>query len=191
MRDKPVYLICLSVFPLMVCSGIIYSVLSLYIQSLGAARGQIGLIYTCGAAAGAVAAPFVGSLADRVGRRAVLLGSMVVFALVFSGYALSRTYLHLFPIQVGEGIAWAALGASAVALIADSVPQERRGKAMGIYNTTWNLGWIVGPTLGGFLSDAIGFRTTFAICALIIGGGIVLGGLVLPRTGSRTVDPKW
>lgn len=184
MKDKSVYLICLSVFPLMVCSGIIYSILSIYIQSLGAAKGQIGLIYTCGAAAGAMAAPLVGALSDRVGRRAVLLGSMAVFALVFSGYALSRTYLHLFPIQVGEGVAWAALGASAVALIADTVPQERRGKAMGIYNTTWNLGWIIGPTLGGVLSDSIGFRFTFAICVLIIGGGIVLGGVVLPRVRS-------
>ncbi len=181
MKDKNVYLICLSIFPFMVCSGIIYSILSLYFQSLGAGKSQIGLLYTCGATSGAVTAPFLGQLSDKIGRKKVLLLSMAIFALVFLGYALSRNYRHIFPIQVGEGMAWAALGTSAVALIADFVPEERRGKAMGMYNTTWNLGWIIGPALGGFLSDQIGFRLTFLICAFIITTGLAIGAFLLPK----------
>jgi predicted MFS family arabinose efflux permease len=181
MKDKTVYLICLSVFPFMVCTGIIYSIISLYFQSLGAGKTQIGLLFTCGAAAGAITAPFLGQLSDKIGRRSVLLLAMALFALVFLGYALSRNYHHIFPVQVCEGMAWAALGASAMALIADFVPEERRGKAMGIYNSTWSLGWIIGPSLGGFLSDQIGFRLTFLICVFIITTGFAMGLFLLPK----------
>lgn len=181
MKDRPVYLICLSVFPFMVCTGIIYSVLPLYIQSLGANKSQIGLVYSCGAASGMITAPFLGQLSDKIGRKKVLLLSMLLFALVFLGYALSKKTGHLFPVQFAEGVAWAALGASAVALIADFVPGERRGKAMGIYNSTWSLGWIIGPTIGGFLSDQIGFRLTFFISVLIITIGLGMGAFLLPK----------
>lgn len=181
MKDKTVYLICLSVFPFMVCTGIIYSILPLYFQSLGAGKTQIGLLYTCGASAGAIMAPFLGQLSDKIGRKRVLLLSMALFALVFLGYALSTKTHHLFPVQVGEGMAWAALGASAVALIADFVPEERRGKAMGIYNSTWNFGWIIGPSLGGVLSDQIGFRLTFMISVFIIATGMAISAFLLPE----------
>ncbi len=181
MKEKSVYLICLSVFPFMICSGIVYSILSLYIEGLGASRSQIGMIYTVGAASGAIAAPFLGRLSDRLGRKTVLIGSMCLFSLVFLGYALCNHYHQLFIVQMGEGMAWAAMGASATAFIADLVPEKRRGWALGMYNTAWNLGWIIGPTLGGFLAEIIGFKITFIICVFIMAVGVGLGILLLPK----------
>ena len=52
---------------------------------------------------------------------------------------------------------------------------------MGIYNSTWNLGWIIGPSLGGFLSDQIGFRMTFVISVLIIATGLAISAFLLPK----------
>ncbi|RLB04525.1 MAG: MFS transporter [Deltaproteobacteria bacterium] len=181
MGIKKVYLISLSVFPLMVCSGIIYSILSLYMAALGASKSQIGLLYTSGAASAAVTSPMMGRLADKVGKRPILLGSMVIFALVFIGYALSDNFTDLYPVMMAEGVGWGGTGAVTVALIADIVPERRRGTAMGIYNTAWNVGWIVGPTMGGVLSDHLGFRPTFLLCVLIIVTGIILGLLFLPK----------
>lgn len=177
---KRVLLICAAIFPLLTCSGIVYTILSLWIAELGASKSHIGLLYTCGALAGAATSPLLGRLADRWGRKPVLIGSMGMFACVFGGFALARDVGDLFPIMVLEGTAWGGLGASVNALIADLVPQQQRGTALGIYNTTWNLGWIIGPVAGGVMSDLLGFRTTFLICVGLILGGIVLGVVLLP-----------
>ena len=179
-KDNGVYIACLAILPLMICSGIIYSILPLYIVSLGASRSEVGLVYACGAIAGAVTSPLWGNLSDKKGRKVTLIISMVLFIFVFFGYTLSKHYSQLYFIQIVEGVAWGALGASSIALIADLAPIEKRGKAMGIYNSTWNLGWIIGPLAGGFLSDHIGFRYTFFICVLIIVADICLTALAIP-----------
>jgi DHA2 family multidrug resistance protein len=67
-----------------------------------------------------------------------------------------------------------------MALIADLVDEAHRGKAMGVYNMTWNLGWIAGPTLGGFLSDRIGFPPTFLICVGLTVMGLILALIFIP-----------
>lgn len=179
-QKKDLYIVCLSVFPFMICTGIVYSILAIYMTSLGLTKSQVGFLYTAGASAGAVGSPLWGMLADRVGRKVILTLSMAGFALVFLGYALGSSYEQLLFVQIGEGLSWGAMGSAAAALIADLVSPEDRGKAMGIYNMTWNFGWIVGPTMGGILSDQIGFTTTFIICMGITFAGFVLAVIVIP-----------
>ena len=180
MQKKKLYLVCLAVFPFMVCTGIVYSIISIYMAEIGLTKSQIGFLYTSGATAGAICSPFAGIIADRFGRKKVLLFSMFVFAFVFLGYAISRSYISFLIVQIAEGFAWAALGTSTTALIADLVNEENRGKAMGIYNTTWSLGWIIGPSLGGLLSDHIGFPVTFISCTGLTVFGLTLAFFFVP-----------
>ncbi len=180
MRKKDLYLVCLTVFPFMICTGIVYSIISIYMAEIGMSKSQIGFLYTSGAVAGAIGAPFLGGLADRFGRKRVLLFSMAGFAVVFAGYALSRGYLPLMFVQIGEGFSWAAMAASTTALVADLSTEETRGKAMGIYNMTWNMGWIVGPSMGGLLADHMGFTFTFALCTGITVFGLLLALFLIP-----------
>ncbi len=180
MRKKELYLVCLTVLPFMVCTGIVYSILSLYMAEVGLSKSQIGLLYTSGAVAGAIGAPFLGGLADRFGRKNVLLFSMCGFAFVFAGYALSRGYIPLLFVQIGEGFSWAALAASTTALVADLSTEETRGKAMGIYNMTWNVGWIAGPSMGGFIAEHMGFTFTFTLCTGITIFGLILAVFLIP-----------
>lgn len=180
MQNKRLYLVCLTVFPFMICTGIIYSILSIYMASLGLTKSEIGTLFTAGAVGAAVSSPFWGSLSDRFGRKKIMVFSMAAFAIVFLGYAFSRNYIHLIIVQVWEGLAWAAMGSTAVALVADVVPEESRGKAMGIYNMTWNMGWIVGPSMGGLISDHFGFMTTFLLCSGLTAAGLVLAAFLIP-----------
>ena len=180
MQKKKLYLVCLAVFPFMICTGIVYSIISIYMAEIGLTKSQIGFLYTSGATAGAICSPFAGTIADRFGRKKVLLFSMCVFAFVFLGYAISRSYIPFLIVQMAEGLAWAALGTSTTALIADLVNEENRGKAMGIYNTTWSLGWIIGPSLGGLLSDHIGFPVTFISCTGLTVFGLTLAFFFVP-----------
>ncbi len=171
---KDIQILCIAILPLMVCSGMVYSVITVFFYNLGASKTHIGLIFMCGAATGAVFAPFLGRLSDRLGRFLVLLGSMTGFAIVFLLYALAKNYLNLYLIQILEGISWTAFVTSSTALIADIAPQDERGWAMGLYNRAWNIGWIIGPAFGGFSSDTIGFRFTFLIGAILVAFGIFL-----------------
>ncbi len=172
-HKKSLYRLCLAIFPLMVCSGMVYSILPLYVNEvLRASTRHIGLLYMVGAATGAALAPFLGRLSDRFGRRRILLLCMIGFAIAFALYSLLRNFPQAFPVYALEGASWAALGATVPALIADIVPKEERGWAMGVYERTWSIGWIIGPLLGGFLAETIGFRITFILGAIFMGIGI-------------------
>jgi MFS family permease len=184
--EKQVYLLCGALLPTMICSGIIYSIFALYVSQLGASVTQIGTIYTLGAVAGLVIAPFVGRLSDRYGRRPIILFCLASLAGVFFLYALATSYLTILPVQALEGATWAALGTVVPALVADLATERERGAYMGIYNQTWYLGWAVGPVLGGFLADLIGFRWTFIVCTATIIAGLALGARFIRDTRSSS-----
>ncbi|MGD8544281.1 MAG: MFS transporter [Candidatus Bathyarchaeota archaeon] len=189
--DKSVYYLFIGIFPLMVCSGIIFSVFSLYIAEMGATEAVVGLVFAIGSVSGAFAGPLFGKLSDKFGRRSILLISMVIFAIAFLLYAVASDVLHISIIQGLEGVAWAAEGATAMALIADNVPSKERGQAMGMYNTVWNLGWVVGPILGGVLAQFIGFRMMFIICSVFILLGLALTLLLVkPHTRDENVKAE-
>jgi MFS family permease len=187
--DKSVYYLFVSIFPLMVCSGIIYSVFPLFIAKMGATEAVVGLVFAIGSASGAFAGPIFGKFSDKFGRRIILLVSMVIFVIVFLLYSVASDVLHVSIIQGLEGVAWAAEGATAIALIADSVPSKERGQAIGMYNTVWHMGWVVGPILGGVLAQLVGFRAMFMICSALILLGLALT-LLLVKPQTRHKDVK-
>jgi len=168
MEKKRLYIFCACIFPLMVCSGILYSMFSLYLfRVLQVSERQIGLLYMVGSLAGFSFAPLVGNLSDRRGRKIVIVASIASFAIIFLVYSLVRNYRFLYPLQALEGTSWVAMGAAASAYVADIVPPERRGWAMGIYQRTMSLGWIIGPAIAGFLFEILGFQRTFLIGAIV------------------------
>ncbi len=175
MEKKRLYVLCACILPLMVCSGLVYSMFSLYLgEVLKAPRSQIGLIYMVGSAVGLVCGPLLGKLSDRFGRKPVILGSMASFALIFVLYFQVPDYVPVYGIQVLEGTAWVAIGAAVTAYIADIISAEKRGWAMGVYQQTISIGWMIGPAFGGFLSELIGFRTIFLVGAALEVVGFVL-----------------
>ena len=179
---RNLYVFCFSILPLMICSGMVYSILSLYISELGASKTEIGLIYMTGSAMGALVSPSIGKLSDRIGRKPVMAASMAGFTVAFLAYSMVDNVIYVFPIQALEGATWAAMGTVASAFIADMIPTERRGWAMGVYERMWFIGWIVGPVFGGYLADTIGFRTT-----LLVGSILTITGLILLLAKVREV----
>ena len=174
MFKKKLYLICLAVLPLIICSGMIYSILSLYIQDLGASKTTIGLVFMTGATAGALISPLLGRISDKFGRKKILLVAMICFSIVFLMYSLMKNYWLVFPIQLLEGATWAAFSTTVPALLADNSPANERGWTMGIYNRTWSIGWILGPAIGGFMADRAGFQATFFLGFLLVSFGFLL-----------------
>ncbi len=187
MNKRLLYALAASIMPLMVCSGMVYSVLSIYFsQDLGASTTQIGAVFMIGAAAGALMSPSTGKLSDRVGRRAVLLASMVGFTLAFALYAFINDVVQAALIQLLEGSTWAGMGSAASAYIADVAGEGERGWAMGVYHRVYYLGWIIGPILGGYLADVVGFRNMFLIGSSLIVIGILILLFFVKETRPRS-----
>lgn len=179
------FLFYLSLLPLMICSGMVYSVFALYIAEFGVSKTQIGLVFTLGSAAGAIFAPILGRLSDKIGRFPILFSSMVGFVLAFASYAVAKNYGMAVAAQILEGTSWAAFTAACTALIADIAEEKKRGLAFGIYNQAWFFGWVIGPFLGGFLADKIGFKWTF-----FVGAGLTLFGLIFMFFASRKLKKE-
>ncbi len=186
MEKKRIYILCACILPLMVCSGLVYSLFSLFMaEELGATKTQIGLIYMVGSTAGLVLGPILGKLSDRLGRKPLILAAMAGFVLIFGLYSVIRGYIVTYPIQIIEGSAWVAMGAATTAYIADITPVDKRGWAMGIYQQAMSVGWVIGPAFGGFLSDIIGFRKTFLLGTILVAIGFFLVLFLVRETVKR------
>ena len=180
--DKRVVTFSLSLLPMMISSGMFYSVLSVYIsEELKANKMQIGMLFTTGALTGVLTSILLGKAADKFGKKPLVILSQVLFAVVMFSYSLINYYLYAFPIHIVEGFAWAMLGSSAPALIADIAKKGHRGEAMGIYNTVWNLGWVIGPFLGGTIAEIFGFKTMLIASFFMIVIGILFSSYTLSR----------
>src|SRR5437660_9153991 len=103
-----------------------------------------------------------GSLADRLGRRAVFAAGLGIFALasLAAGVAPDATFLNLS--RAVQGIGGAAMFAVSLALLAQEFPAGReRGTAMGIYGATIGISVAIGPLAGGAITDGLGWRWVF------------------------------
>jgi DHA1 family tetracycline resistance protein-like MFS transporter len=124
--------------------------------------------------------PIVGSLSDRYGRRPVLLVSLAVMAADYVVMALAGSIWLLLPARVVAGIS-AATYSTATAYIADITPPEQRGARFGLIGACFGVGFILGPLIGGLLSD-IDTRAPFWAAAGLALANMVFGWFVLPET---------
>ena len=118
------------------------------------------------------ALPLAGPVADRYGRRRVFMTGAVLFALASALCATATTLLGLLAWRVLQGIAGAALTASASALLAAAYPGPRRAWAFGISGTVIGGSMVAGPPLGALIAAVLGWSWVFwiniPICAALV-----------------------
>jgi DHA1 family tetracycline resistance protein-like MFS transporter len=127
-----------------------------------------------------LAAPLVGGLSDAIGRRPVLLLSVLGLGLDHALTAFSPTITWLFVGRLVAGLFGASF-ATANAYIADVTPPDERGKAFGMLGAAFGVGFILGPAIGGLLGD-LGHRMPFFVAASLSLANFVYGLFVLPET---------
>src|SRR3989440_12277974 len=141
-----------TVFLDLVGFGIIIPFLAYHVESFGARAAVVGLLMSSYSLAQFLFAPVWGRLSDRIGRRPILLlglsGSVVGFTL----FGLAGTLWLLFVGRVLMGIFGATIP-TAQAAVADVTAPQDRARGMGLIGAAIGLGFILGPALGGVLSN--------------------------------------
>ena len=157
---SPLVIIFITIFIDLVGFGIVIPVLPLYAERYGASEATVGILVASYSAMQFVFAPILGKLSDRIGRRPVLLVSLIGTSVGFliMGLAprlallgLAPTIAWLFAARIIDGISGGNIS-TAQAYIADVTPPEERSKGMGLIGAAFGLGFVFGPLIGGVLS---------------------------------------
>lgn len=144
--------------------------------------------------ASTVMVPVYGKLSDLFGRRPILLVGIGLFLLGSLACGLSRTALTLVASRALQGLGSAALFTSAFAVVADIFAPAERGKYQGIFGGCFALSSVVGPLVGGFLTDHLSWHWVFFVnlpLGAIAVAFIVTRMPVLRRPLTRTPRIDW
>lgn len=178
LRRRAVWTMCVVVFTADVVSGIVVPTFSLYAASLGASLALIGLLTSFNGLTSIFASVPIGLLSDLRGRKQVLSGGMLLFALSSALYTMVPNPWFLIPVRVMGSLGMIAVFMVGVAYVGDVVAKEDRGLAVGLYSTAMGLGFTVGPAVGGLLAERYGYHAGFWLAA-----GVSLIGFVVAVWG--------
>ncbi len=129
----------------------------------------------------------VGRLSDLRGRKMLFISGLSIFVLSSLLCSLSNSGLQLIIFRFMQGAGAAFMGSTSTAIITDVFPSKERGKALGINTMSIYVGLSVGPSLGGFLTQLLGWRSIFYINVPI---GVLTIVLALSKLEESMTNPQ-
>ena len=153
--------------------SLIFPFLPLYVRELGSASGGsvelwAGLVFSAQAFTMMLSAPVWGVVADRYGRKLMLVRATLGGAVLLAAMGFVQNAEQLVVLRAIQGLVTGVL-AAANALIASSTPREHTGFALGTLNMARWAGIAGGPIIGGVIAETFGFRESFWITGVLLG----------------------
>ena len=178
---RNLYICCLASFIVSAGMSQMAPILPLYIAELGVAdSGDVarwaGIVFGCNFISLAIFSPVWGKLADRYGRKPMILRASGWLGLIMIGMSFAQSVWHLVVLRLLQGCL-SGFQAAVIPLIAQETPREHSGWAMGMFFTAQVTGGLLGPLIGGMISELIGIRHSF----LLMGSLCLLGFLALTQ----------
>ncbi|HXH22333.1 MAG TPA: MFS transporter [Dehalococcoidia bacterium] len=151
--------------------------------------GSLGALFTLMSFLNLAAVPFAGTLADRWGRKAVIVPASAMTCASLVMFALAGDVAFLVLASVVQGVGTGFAGPAPAAYAADIAPQASRGFAMGLYRTYGDLGFVVGPPVMGWIADASSYAGSLYFNTALVAVSAAAFGLWAPETvrGGRRV----
>lgn len=166
--------------------GIVVPLLPFYAKSFNAPPWQIALIFSAYAIGGFFGEPFWGRLSDRIGRKPILMSTVTGNCLCYLALAFAPNVYVAFIVRFLGGLA-SGNGSVVQGYIADVSPPEDRSGRLSLLGAAYNIGFIVGPALGGLLAHPsaghAGFRIPLIVCSAL--SAICVAGIFLFVRESR------
>jgi DHA2 family multidrug resistance protein len=158
--------------------------------SLAASQDEITWVLTSYIVAAAIATPLTGWLSNQLGVKRLLALSIAGFTIASAFCGLSETLTQIVASRLLQGIFGASLAPLSQSILLDINPREKQGNAMAVWGMGIMVGPILGPTLGGWLTDSYSWRWVFFI-NLPIGALALYGVLTFLRTRPAKHDAKF
>ena len=134
---RPVWLVALTAFLLMLGLGVLFPVLPYFTRSLGLSDVQAGVLMSAYPGVGVLVSPLWGRFSEQRGRKLVILIGLLGFAASFALFGLGDTFAELFGARVLGGLFAAAAMPAIFAYVADVTEPENRSRAMACWEPRW------------------------------------------------------
>lgn len=145
--------------------------MALYVEQLGVPKNKVewyaGLAVSLSALTSALIAPVWGRLADRYGRKPMMVRASLVMTFTMGGLAFVPNVFWLLVLRILNGL-FSGYVPNSTALIASQAPKNHSGYALGTLATGVIGGSLVGPLLGGVLAEILGIRQVFLLVGFIL-----------------------
>jgi DHA1 family multidrug resistance protein-like MFS transporter len=169
--ERNLYAVWVSQFLALMGANLVFPFIPFFIMDLGIESETDAALWSgiAGTATGAmlfISSPFWGSLADRFGRKNMLLRAYLGATLTITAQAAVQSVWQLIALRAAQG-AFVGTIPAAAALVAAGTPQRRIAYALGLVQVAVFLSQTVGPVAGGLLAQAFGFRPTFVLGGLM------------------------
>lgn len=161
-----------------------------FVRDMGISYNNTTWTALAQAMSSAACAPILGKVGDGIGRRTTLLLGVAVFTLGNVLSALSNSLIFMLFARFVVGIGTAAIGPVILAYIATEFPQDRVAKGFAMYMLLSSASVIIGPTIGGLLVSAFGWREMLWVCIAICVGIFLACALTAPKEESNRRMPQ-
>ena len=175
----PALALALAMFVEAVGYGMVAPTLPFLARQAGADESRIGFLVGLYAAVGLLASIPFGALANRHGRKTLILVGLACLTAASLGFVRAPSYLWLVVARFTQGLGATAIWVGGLTIAADLSPADAMGESLSWLTGSWALGFVVGPALGGVGS----VRFPFVLYAILSAAALVAGLVALPETG--------
>ena len=170
---------------------ILLTTLPIYVlEDLHGDETEVGLIVSIFLIAAVICRPFTGKWVDELGRRKILLIAMCIFSVSSFFYFWADSLPLLLALRFLHGIGFGMATTATGAIIADIIPNERKGEGLGYYATFMNLAMVIGPFTGLTLLQYASMSWIFILCTFLAVIALLLSMIASIPASSPIIDKE-
>lgn len=183
-KNTALVVLMINTFIAMLGIGLVVPVLPAFMQEFGASGTVLGYLVSAAGLTHFLFSPLAGDLSDQYGRKMIIISGIGMFMAAQLIFGLAQDIWLLYISRLISGIGVAFMIPPIMAYVADITTEAERGKSLGWVGAAMSLGFVIGPGLGGLLSD-YGVRFPFYVATTVAALAMFLSMLILPETLTR------